>query len=138
MSLALYAVLQAVDGVALKQSVDAWAAAPDADRTARFASAETVRWLEWAVRSYQSFMLAMAFVLFGVHIAWTGWLPRGLGYLLTLSGLPYAAQGWILGTSGFSETNSIPTLAGIVLTILTAVYLTIIAWRVRISIPRSG
>lgn len=137
-ALALYAVLQAVDGVALKQSVDAWAAAPDADRAARFASAETVRWLEWAVRSYQSFMLASAFILFGVHIAWTGWLSRGLGYLLTLSGLAYAAQGWILGTSGFSETNAIPTLAGIVLTILTAVYLLVIARRVRIRTPRGG
>ena len=63
-TLALYAVLQAVDGVALKQAVDAWASAPDAEKAARFASAETIRWLEWAARSYQSFMLGLAFVLF--------------------------------------------------------------------------
>ena len=59
-SLALYGVLQAVDGVALKQAVDAWVRAPDAEKAARFASAETIRWLEWAVRSYQSFMLGLA------------------------------------------------------------------------------
>jgi hypothetical protein len=38
-------VLQAVDGVALKHTVDGWAAAPDQEKTARFADAETVRWL---------------------------------------------------------------------------------------------
>src|SRR5687768_16500885 len=37
-TLALYSVLQAVDGVALKQAVDAWASAPEAEADARFAS----------------------------------------------------------------------------------------------------
>lgn len=46
-TLALYGVLQAVDGVALKQAVNAWAGAPDAEKAARFASAEAIRWLEW-------------------------------------------------------------------------------------------
>src|SRR4051812_14561100 len=51
-ALALYGVLQAVDGVALKHAVDAWANAPEAQKAARFASAETVRWLEWGMNSY--------------------------------------------------------------------------------------
>src|SRR5207245_1108835 len=46
-ALALYGVLQAVDGVANKQVDDAWVAAPAADKAARFASAEAIRWLEW-------------------------------------------------------------------------------------------
>ena len=45
-ALGLYGVLQAVDGVALKQVVDAWVRAPEAEKAARFASAETIRWLE--------------------------------------------------------------------------------------------
>jgi len=45
-ALALYGVVLAVDGVALKQAVNAWAGAPDAERAARFATAEAVRWLE--------------------------------------------------------------------------------------------
>ena len=56
-TLVLYGVLQAVDGVALKQAVNAWASAPDAEKAARFASAETIRWLEWGVRSYQNIVL---------------------------------------------------------------------------------
>jgi hypothetical protein len=50
-TLAFYGVLQAVDGVALKQAVDAWANAPEAEKEARFASAETIRWLEWGTRA---------------------------------------------------------------------------------------
>jgi hypothetical protein len=42
-TLALYGGLQAVDGVALKQAVDAWLRAPEAEQVARFASAETIR-----------------------------------------------------------------------------------------------
>jgi len=53
-----------VDGVALKQAVDAWASAPEVEKSVRFASAEAIRWLEWGVRSYQSFMLGVTFLLF--------------------------------------------------------------------------
>src|SRR5947209_17398330 len=59
-ALALYGVLQAVDGVALKQAVDAWASAPVAEKAARFASAEGIRWLEWGVRSYYSIIFGLA------------------------------------------------------------------------------
>jgi hypothetical protein len=46
-ALALAGVVYAVDGVALKQAVDAWVSAPAAEQAARFASAEAIRWLEW-------------------------------------------------------------------------------------------
>src|SRR5919197_3965008 len=68
-TLALYGVLQAVDGVALKQAVDAWASAPDAEKAARFASAEAIRWLEWGVRSYQSFALGLSLLLLAAAVS---------------------------------------------------------------------
>src|SRR5262249_28249461 len=43
-ALAIAAIELAVDGVVLKRAVDAWVSAPDADKAARFASAEAVRW----------------------------------------------------------------------------------------------
>jgi hypothetical protein len=97
-ALGLYGVLQAVDGVAPKQAVDAWASAPEAEKAARFASAETVRWLEWGTRSYQSFMFGLTLILLGSAAAWTARLPRALGYLMGLSGLAYTVQGWVLGS----------------------------------------
>jgi hypothetical protein len=102
-ALGLYCVLQAVDGVALKQAVDAWVDAPEAEKAARFAGAETIRWLEWGTRSYQSFMFGLALILLGGAVAVTARLPRALGYLMGLSGLAYLVQGWVLGSEGFPE-----------------------------------
>lgn len=136
-ALALYAVLQAVDGVALKQAVDAWASAGEAERTVRFAGAETVRWLEWAVRSYQSFLFGLALILIGGSIAVTaGRVPRPVGYLMALSGLCYLAQGWIIGTRGFSRANQLPTLLGIVLVLAWSLWLLVAAVRRRATAPQ--
>jgi len=127
-ALALYGVLQAVDGVGLKQAVNALASAGNGDKAVRFAAAEAVRWLEWAVRSYQSFVFGLALLLFGAVIAVTGRVSRPIGYLMALSGLAYLAQGWIIGAEGFSPANSIPTLAGIVLVLAWSVWLLVSAW----------
>jgi hypothetical protein len=105
-TLGLYGVLQAVDGVALKQVVDAWASAPDAEKAARFATAETVRWLEWAVRSYHDFMLGPTFILLRIVIVSITRVPKLIGYLMALTGPVYFVQGWITGVEGFSANNS--------------------------------
>jgi Domain of unknown function (DUF4386) len=127
-ALALYGVLQAVDGVALKQAVDAWASAPAAEKAARFASAEVVRWLEWGTRSYQSFMFGLTLVLFGAMIAGTARVPRLIGYLMGVSGLAYLVQGWVLGSEGFSATNTVPQLLAYALILVWSLWLLIIAW----------
>lgn len=109
-TLSLYGVLQAVDGVALKQAVTAWANAPEAEQAARFAAAETVRWLEWGMRSYQDFALGLALLLVGAAA-----LPvrrlRTVAILMALSASAYFAQGWISGTDGFSSGQSIAIVA---------------------------
>ncbi|MGN7200038.1 hypothetical protein [Arthrobacter sp. SAFR-044] len=130
-ALALYAALQAVDGVALKQAVDAWLAAPEPEKAARFATAEGIRWLEWGMRSYQNFMLGTALVLFGIVVAGTHHVSRVIGYLMALSGLAYLAQGWIIGASGFSAANSLPTLVGIVAIVAWTVWLFVSALRMK-------
>jgi|SRR5438309_333084 len=132
-TLGLTAVLQAVDGVALKHAVDALAAAPASEQPARLASAEVIRWLEWATRSYQYLMLGITFVLFGAVIAWAGGVPRFLGYLAVLVGLAHLGQAWVVGSEGFSSANSIPNLAGLVLQLVWIVWVTVVAVRIRES-----
>jgi hypothetical protein len=122
-ALALYGALQAVDGVALKHSVDAWAKAEGAEKAVRFAAAEDMRWLEWGMRSYQSFVFGAALILLGIALAASGRVPRPVGYLMGLSGLAYLAQGWIIGTEGFSGSNTVPTLAGIALILVWTLWL---------------
>ena len=128
-ALALYGVLQAVDGVALKKVVDAWANAPEAEKPARFAAAEAIRWLEWGVRSYQSLVLGLSFLLFGATIVASASIPRPIGYLMGLAGLAYVVQGWVLGSEGFSANNAAPTLAGIALVVGSSIWLLIVSWR---------
>lgn len=130
-ALALYGVLQAVDGVALKHAVDSWASAPEPEKAIRFAGAETMRWLEWATRSYHSFMLGLTFLLFGIEIASTGRISRLVGYLFGLSGLAYIAQGWVVGNEGFSADNTIPSLLSSILIIVWSIWLIIIALRMK-------
>jgi hypothetical protein len=138
-ALGLYGVLQAVDGVALKQAVDAWASTSEAEKAARFASAETIRWLEWGTRSYQSFMFGLALILLGSAVAWTAKLPRALGYLMGLSGITYIVQGWVLGSEGFSATNTSAILAGYVFILAWILWLVVVAWRTKepLRVPTS-
>jgi hypothetical protein len=131
-ALGLYGALQAVDGVALKQAVDAWVSAPEtADKAARFAGAEAIRWLEWGARSYQSFMFGLTLILLGSAAALSARLPRPLGYLMALSGLAYTAQGWVLGAEGFSAPNTVAILVAYVLMLTWIVWLLVIVERMR-------
>ena len=128
-ALAAYAVLQAVDGVALKQSVDAWLAASPADAPIRFASAEAIRWLEWGMRSYFSFLLGLAFVMFGLGLVRSARVPRPIGLLMALTGLAYIAQGWVVGSEGFSASNSLPTLVGYGVWLVWGIWFLFLAWQ---------
>ena len=132
-TLALYGVLQAVDGVALKHAVNAWASAPDAEKASRFASAEAIRWLEWGVRSYQNLALGLALVLFAAAVVRVASVPRPIAYLMALSGLVYLVQGWVVGSEGFSRTETITIVVAFVLDLAWMIWLVVVAWRMQDS-----
>jgi hypothetical protein len=130
-ALALYGVLQAVDGVALKHAVDAWSNAPEAEKATRFASAETVRWLEWGMNSYQAFMFALALILLATVIVGTARVPRAIGCLMGLAAIPMLVQSLVIGTTGFSVPLLAGTLSAVALPLMLAwsIWLLIVAWR---------
>jgi hypothetical protein len=130
-SLALYGAVLAVDGVALKQAVNAWASAPEAEKAARFASAETMRWLEWGMRSYENFALGLTLLLFAATLLRSAWAPRLLALLMALSGLAYFAQGWTAGSEGFSPAHEIAIISSEVLNAAWMIWLLILASRTR-------
>jgi len=133
-AIALYAVLQAVDGVALKQAVDAWAHAHGTNKTAAFASAQTMRWLEWGVRSYQQLVHGLTLVLVGSLIVATRRLPRWLGYLAAAAGLAVAAQGVVIGAQGFSSASG---TVGLVALVLPLVWVVGVALAARRATPKA-
>jgi len=128
-TLALTAVLYAVDGVVLKRAVDTWAGAPDAEKAVRFASAETVRWLEEATNSYQYFLTGLTVILVAALIVWTAKVPRPIGYLLGLSGVADLVAGWIHGAAGFAPQAVLPALLGQLCWLIAGVWLLVSAWR---------
>ncbi len=128
---ALYGALQAVDGVALERAVNAWANAPAAEKAARFASAEAVRWLEEGTRSYQDIMLGLAFILLGIMVIGAVRNLRPIGYLMGLSGVAYLAQGWVLSNEGFSPTHSLTIIISEILVLIWTIWLLVAAWRIK-------
>jgi hypothetical protein len=135
-ALALYGVLQAVDGIGNKQVDDAWVSAPNAEKAGRFASAEAMRWLEWGVRSYQDYALGLAFLLFAVAVVRTAGVARPIAYLMGLSGLAYLVQGWVVGAEGFSGTHTSLILVAWVLSLAWMIWLVVVAWRMQDSETR--
>jgi hypothetical protein len=136
-ALALYGALQAVDGVANKLVDAAWVSAPEAEKAARFAVAEAVRWIEWGMRSYQAFTLGLALLLFAVAVVRTAWVPRPIAFLIGLSGLAFLWQGWVVGVEGFSPMMSNAIVLAEVLDVVWMVWLLVVAWRMPASEPPS-
>jgi hypothetical protein len=135
-ALALYGVLQAVDGVGNKEVDEAWVSATGAEKAARFASAEAMRWLEWGARSYFDFALGLALLLFAAAVVRTAGVPRPIAYLMGLSGLAYLVQGWVVGSEGFSGTNDLLITVAWVISVAWMIWLVVVAWRIHGSEPR--
>jgi hypothetical protein len=128
-TLAIYAVVLGVDGVALKQAVNAWVSAPEGEKAARFAVAEGIRWLEWGTRSYTDFTLGFAVMLFAIAMVRTARVPRPIPYIMGLSALAYWVQGWAAGTRGFSQTQSTAIVLAEVLNAVWMGWLLVVARR---------
>jgi hypothetical protein len=129
-ALAMYATLQALDGVGNKQVDAAWVSANAAEKAARFASAEGMRWLEWGLRSYLDFALGAALLLVAAAIMRT---PRvgPIAYPLGLSGLIYLVQGWVVGSEGFTETHTILIVLAWAVSLSWMSWLAVVAWRMQ-------
>ena len=101
---AVWAVLQAVDGVALKQAVDAWVAADGPERAVRLGDAEVVRWTEWGLQSYFRVTLGLALLLFGATMLTTRAVAAWVGWVAALAGLISVAVGVDVAYSGLESS----------------------------------
>lgn len=111
---AVWAVLQGLDGVALKQAVDSWAGSSGAVAQVRLADAEVIRWLEWGFQSYFRMLLGLTFVLFGAAVlagralaGWVGWVAVASGLLSIVIGLDVGYSGL---ASGLQDVTGIAFL----------------------------
>jgi len=103
-SLAVAGALQAVDGIALKAMVDAWARAGAGEKDAAFRAAFAVREVEVGLASMLGLFLGATATLYGIALLADRTAPRWLGALAIAGGVPTFAGGVATAASGFSDT----------------------------------
>jgi hypothetical protein len=130
-SIAVAAILQAVDGVALKMMVDQWAGAPEAEKGAAFRVAESVRWIEIGVNSLFRVLAGMTFLHFGLAIARSRIYPRWLGWVGFAAGIAWFLNGLVVAYNGFSISTLGAVLGGLsyLLLLVWMLVLAALMWR---------
>ena len=124
---AAFTMLQAVDGVALKWAVDAWAVAPADQQGAAFAAAQAVRWTEYSLQSYSNLLLGLTLMLYGLAITLGTSYPRWLGWVAAASGVAWIVHGVMVPYIGLFD--SIPRLVAIVLIAVWSFSMAVLMWR---------
>ena len=120
-------MLQAVDGVALKWAVDAWASAPTDQEVAAFAAAEALRWTEYALQSFSNLLLGLTLILYGLALALGTVYPRWLGWIAAGSGVAWIIHGLMVPYIGLFP--SVPRGVAQVLMYLWAFIIAVLMWR---------
>ena len=125
---ASFTVLQAVDGIALKRAVDAWASAPAEQETAAFAAAEAIRWTEIGMNSLSFFLSGLTLLLCGGAIALGTVYPRWAGWIALVSGAALMYHGAVVVSyEGFGP--SIANLVGLILLGVWTFIIAVLMWR---------
>jgi hypothetical protein len=101
-SLAIAAALQAVDGIALKAMVDAWAAAPAAEKEAAFHAAFAVRQVEAGLAALLMITIGLTALAYGAALRRDGSYPAWLSGIAFAGGAAMTAAGMVTAYTGFS------------------------------------
>ena len=102
-SLAVAAMLQAVDGIALKVMVDAWAAAPAQQKEGVFHATFAVRQVEVGLATMLSLLLGLTVIMYGGALLADRTYPKWLGGLALVGGVPTVVSGIVMAYTGFSQ-----------------------------------
>jgi hypothetical protein len=105
MTASVIAILQAVDGIALKMAVDSWAAAPAEEKDIMFRVAEGIRWVEYGTNSIFRILQGTVAVIFGVAILKSMLLSRWIGGSGVLVDAISIMAGIEVDYVGFGYTN---------------------------------
>jgi hypothetical protein len=128
-SLAMTAALQAVDGIALKIMVDAWAAAPAAQKEAAFLAAFAVRQVEVGLASVLSLLFGLTVTVYGVALLVDGTYPKWVSRLAIVGGVPITGAGVVMAYTGFSRLAMAINLPASSILLLWMLTLGVLMWR---------
>jgi uncharacterized membrane protein (DUF2068 family) len=128
-SLAIAAALQAVDGVALKVMVNAWASASEAQKDGAFHAAFAVRQIEVGLASMLSLVSGITAIVYGVALFETRAYPKWLAVLAIAGGLPTAVAGVVMAYTGFSDTEMTINMPANIILVVWLFALGVLMWR---------
>jgi hypothetical protein len=128
-SLALAAALQAVDGIALKRMVDAWAAAPAAQKEVAFYAALAVRQVEIGLASMVSLLFGLTVTGYGVALLVDHTYPKWVGGLALGGGIPTTVAGVVMAYTGFSGLAMAISMPAGSLLVVWMLTLGVLMWR---------
>jgi len=137
-SLAVAAVTQAVDAVALKIMVDDWAAASEPDKAMVFQAAYGVRQIEVGLASMTALLFGLTVSLYGIALIVDDRLPGWLGWLALIGGIPTSVAGIVIAYTGFSGLAMRINMPSSSLIFAWMIALGIIMWRQSESLGNSG
>jgi hypothetical protein len=130
-SLAIAAMLQAVDGIALKNMVDAWAAAPAEQKDGLFQAAFAVRQIEIGLASMLGLSMGLTATLFGLAILFDRTYPRWVGGIAIFGCIPTMVGGLLVAYTGFSAAAMATNLSANALLLVWMIALGSCMWRHR-------
>ncbi len=128
-SLAVAAALQAVDGVALKVMVDAWASASAEQKAVAFQGAFAVRQIEVGLASMLGLLSGITIAVYGVAMLVGRSYPKWMGALAGLGGVLTAAGGLAIAYTGFSGLAMSINMVANLIVLLWMLALGRIMWR---------
>jgi hypothetical protein len=129
-----FAILQAVDGVALKIAVNTWHAIPltadsEEEKAIAFRVAEGIRWTEIGINSYNRILQGAVAIFFGVAIAKSALLSRWIGGLGIFAGAATIIASVGVAYVGFSTSQALLSVVSTVTSFAWLVILGIFMWR---------
>jgi hypothetical protein len=128
-SLAVAAVLQAIDGVALKAMVNAWAAAPAREKEMLFSAAFAVRQVEIGLASMTALLSGLTISIFGIALMRDPRFPTLLGIVGIAGGITTTVAGVVMAYTGFSDRAMNINLPANLLVLCWMIALGVYVWR---------
>ena len=129
-SIAVAAMLQAVDGVALKAMADRWVAADGEARLAAYEAAFAVRQIEIGLAGFLSVLSGLTLIATGIAILLSARYPAWLGVVGLLDGLGLLAAGVAQASTGFSAAAMTLSMAASSVFLVWAPLAGLLMWRV--------
>jgi hypothetical protein len=128
-SLVVASALQAVDGVALKAMVNAWATASSDQKEMLFNATFAVRQIEIGLASMTALLSGLTISIYGIALMCDLRFPKLLGVSAIAGGVPTATGGVVMAYSGFSDLAMNINLPANSLVLCWMIALGVYVWR---------